>query len=51
MGKIIRSVFIGVTETDKQGKVFLRANKQTVGKVDLDEYIKDFKYKAMESPE
>jgi hypothetical protein len=51
MGKIIRSVFIAVTDTDKQGKVSLKTNKQTIGKVDLDEYIKDYKYKIMDSPE
>jgi len=51
MSKIIRNVFLAITDTDKQGKVSLKANKQSIGKVDLDEYIKDYKYKLSDSPE
>lgn len=51
MSKIIRSVFIAVTDTDKQGRASLKLNKQGIGKVDLDEYIKDYKYKASDSPD
>ncbi len=45
MSKIIRSVFIAITDTDKQGKVSLVTNRMAIAKVDLDEYIKDFKWK------
>lgn len=51
MSKIIRSVFIAITDTDRQGKVTLKANKQLIVKVDLDEYIKEFKFKIMDSPD
>jgi hypothetical protein len=43
MGKIIRSVFVNVTDTDKMGKVSLKSNRQLIPRVDLDEYIKDYK--------
>lgn len=51
MGKIIRSVFIAISDTDKQGKVSLKANRQNITKVDLDEYIGDYRWKVMDSPE
>jgi hypothetical protein len=51
MGKIIRSVFIAISDTDKLGKVSLKANRQSIVKVDLDQYIADLRWKIMDSPE
>jgi hypothetical protein len=51
MAKIIRSVFVNVTDTDKMGKVSLKSNRQLISRVDLDEYIKDYKYKIMDLPD
>lgn len=49
MSKIIRSVFIAITEVDKQGKTTLKLRKETITRVNLDDYIKDYRWR--ESPD